>query len=153
MAEATDLFLALGAVVKRLRHNPLPGGDDRHSALRQFNPAPRHVAAMVQVALDGPLTISELAERLRVSLATTSQVVSDIEEWDLVTKTTDPADRRRTLVAITDTHRPLIRAMIEQRLKPLQRTLQRLEPDQRAAFVQGLAILADELDHAKETAR
>ena len=153
MAEATDLFLALGSVVKRLRHNPLPGADEKSSALRQFNPAPRHVAALVQVALDGPLTISELAERLRVSLATTSQVVSDIEEWELVTKTTDPADRRRTLVAIADAHRPLIRAMIDQRLKPLQRTLQRLEPDQRVSFLQGLVVLADELDHTKEAAR
>jgi DNA-binding MarR family transcriptional regulator len=153
MAEATELFLALGGVVKRLRHNPLPGGDDAQAPLRAANPAPRHVAALVQVALDGPIGMSELAERLHVSLATMSQVVSELGEWKLVERATDTTDRRRALVSIATEHRPLIRAMIDQRLRPLQRTLQRLEPDQRAAFLQGLTVLAEELDQAKENER
>lgn len=139
----TELFLALGAVVKRLRHSPLPGAD--HPALGGGQPAPRHIAALLQIATDGPIGMSELAERLHVSLATTSQVVTELGDWGLIERTTDEADRRRTLVSVAAAHRPLTRAIIDQRMRPLQRTLRRLEPDEGAALLRGLVVLAEEL--------
>ena len=142
---STELFVALGAVVKKLRHNPLPGADQGHSALAGSQPAPRHIAALLQIATDGPIGMSELAERLNVSLATASQVVTELGEWGLIERTTDEADRRRTLVSVAPEHRPLTRAIIDQRMRPLQRTLRRLEPDEAAALVRGLLILAEEL--------
>jgi DNA-binding MarR family transcriptional regulator len=146
-AEATDLFLALGAVIKRLRRNPLPP----HESLADVSPAPRHVAALVQVASEGRIGMSELAERLSVSLATVSQLVSELADWGLVERTTDETDRRRTHVTVAPAHQATIRAMIESRLRPLERALHRLEPNERAAMVQGLVVLAEELD--RTTAR
>jgi hypothetical protein len=122
----TELFLALGAVVKRLRHNPLPGTEQGHAAFGGAHPAPRHIAALLQIAADGPIGMSDLAERLHVSLATTSQVVTELGEWGLIERSTDDGDRRRTLVSVAAAHRPLTRAIIDQRLRPLQRTLRRL---------------------------
>src|SRR5260221_8302668 len=90
-AEATELFFALGAVVKRLRHNPLPAQEGWAAALQGKSPAPRHIAALVQVATDGPIGMTELADRLSVSLATVSQVVSDVVDWGLLERTTDTA--------------------------------------------------------------
>jgi DNA-binding MarR family transcriptional regulator len=141
-AEATDLFLALGAVVKRLRRNPLPP----HEGLTAANPAPRHVAALVQVASEGRIGMSELADRLSVSLATVSQLVTELADWGLVERSTDETDRRRTHVMIAPAHQATIRALIESRLRPLERTLHRLEPDERAALLRGLVVLAEELD-------
>lgn len=149
--DATELFLALGAVVKRLRRNPLPDLPERGPAGGTL--APRHVVALLRVAADGPIGMSELAERLGVSLATASQVVTDLADLGLVERAGDAADRRRTFVAIAAAHRPLARALIDSRLRPVQRTLRRLEPGERAAFVRGLHLLAEELDTAIEAGK
>jgi DNA-binding MarR family transcriptional regulator len=140
--ESTELFIALGAVVKRLKNRPLPD----HASLHGIPFAPRHFSTLFQIAQEAPVGISELAERMNVSLATMSQVVTDLDEWGLVERSTDPADRRRTLVSVAPAHRPTIRAIFDQRLRPLDRALRRLEPDERGALVRGLLVLAEELD-------
>jgi DNA-binding MarR family transcriptional regulator len=146
--QATDLFVALGAVVKRLRHHPLPGSERGENALGGANPAPRHVAALLQIAADEPIGMTDLAERLRVSLATMSQVVTELADWGLIERSSDESDRRRTLVSVAAEHRPLTQAILDHRLLPLHRTLQRLNPDETAALLRGLVVLAEELEHA-----
>ena len=148
-AEATELFFALGDVVKRLRKHPLP----QHEGLIAASPAPRHIAALVQVSTEGRIGMSELAERLSVSLATVSQLVTELADWGFVDRTTDEVDRRRTHVTVAPAHQATIRAIIESRLLPLERTLHRLEADERAAMLRGLTVLAEELDrtHSEST--
>ena len=142
--ETTELFIAIGAVFKRLKNRPL----EQQAALQGVPFAPRHVSTLLQIGQDEPVGMSELAERMNVSLATMSQVVTDLEEWGLVVRATDPQDRRRTRVSVAAEHRPAIQTIFEQRLRPLGRTLRRLEPDERAALIRGLGILAEELDRA-----
>ena len=96
--------------------------------------------------------MSEIAERMNVSLATMSQVVTDLEDWGVVERQTDPTDRRRTLVSVAPEHRPAIRTLFEQRLRPLDRALRRLEPDERIALIRGLTVLAEELDRTDRPA-
>lgn len=144
-AEATELFLALGAVVKRLRRNPLPVSDELSAAVHGAHPAPRHIAALVRVATHGPIGMSELAEQLSVSLATVSQVVTELADWGLVERSTDTHDRRRTFVALAPALEPTIRALLDSRLRPVDRALRRLDPAERAAFLRGLTVLAEEL--------
>ena len=140
--ESSDLLIALGAVVKRVRNRPLA----ENNALHGVPFAPRHVSTLLQIGQDAPVGMSELAERMHVSLATMSQVVTDLEDWGLVERQTDTTDRRRTLVSVAAQHRPAIRQIFEQRLRPLDRTLRRLEPDERIALIRGLTVLAEELD-------
>ena len=152
-AAATDLFIALGAVIKRLRHRPIPHDERLREAFADKPPAPRHIAALLQVASEDRLGMSELAERLSVSLTTASLVVTDLANWGLVERSTDDADRRRTYVMVAPAHQATIRNLLDARLKPLERTLRRLETDERTAFVRGLTVLAEELDRTMETAR
>jgi len=159
--ESSDLLIALGAVLKRVRNRPVA----ENSALHGVPFAPRHVSTLLQISQDAPIGMSELAERMHVSVATMSQVVTDLEEWGMVERQTDAADRRRTLVSVAPEHRPAIRQIFEQRLRPLDRALRRLEPDERLALIRGLTVLAEELDRtdlpaekattavSKETAR
>jgi DNA-binding MarR family transcriptional regulator len=140
--ESSDLLIALGAVLKRVRNRPVAVDNSLHGV--PF--APRHVSTLLQISHDAPIGMSELAERMNVSLATMSQVVTDLEDWKLVERKTDPGDRRRTLVSVAAEHRPAIRAIFEQRLRPLDRALRRLEPDERIALIRGLTVLAEELD-------
>ena len=151
--DATDLFIAVGAVVKRLRRMPLPGAAGLEK-LHGAGPAPRHIAALLHIAANEPIGMSELAERLHVSLATMSQVVTELGDWGLVVRTSDENDRRRTFVSVAAEHRPLTSALVEQRLRPVQRTLDRLSPDDAAALIRGLAVFAEELDTTlKESAQ
>jgi DNA-binding MarR family transcriptional regulator len=152
-AAATELFIALGAVVKRLRRNPIPADESLRDALAGVTPAPRHIAALLQVASADRLGMGELAELLSVSLATASLVVTDLADWGLVERSTDEADRRRTYVTVASAHKATIRALLDSRLRPLEHTLHQLEPDERTAFVRGLTVLAEELDRTMETAR
>jgi DNA-binding MarR family transcriptional regulator len=153
-AEATELFLALGAVVKRLRRNPLPAHEGFSAAFEGMTPAPRHITALVQVASEERIGMSDLADRLSVSLATVSQLVTELADWGLLERITDDADRRRTFVTIAPAHAATIRGLLESRLRPLERTLHRLEPDERTALLRGLLVLAEEIDHVtKEPAR
>ena len=144
--ESSDLLIALGAVVKRVRNRPLAAT----SALQGVPFAPRHVSTLLEIGQDGPIGMTELAARMNVSLATISQVVTDLEEWHLVERNSDPADRRRTLVSVAPEHRPAIRAIFEQRLRPLDRALRRLEPDERGVLIRGLTVLAEELDRTEK---
>jgi len=100
----------------------------------------------MQVVADEGLSVSMLADRLGVSLATASQVVTDLEASALVERVEDPTDRRRTLVQVADTHRALADALLDTRLRPVQRALDRMRPAEQRAFVRGLELVAEELE-------
>jgi DNA-binding MarR family transcriptional regulator len=101
----------------------------------------------MQIVADEGLSVSTLAGRLGVSLATASQVVTDLEASDLVERAEDPTDRRRTLLRVADTHRDLADALLDTRLRPVQRALDRMRPAERRAFVRGLELVAAELEN------
>jgi DNA-binding MarR family transcriptional regulator len=99
----------------------------------------------MQIVADEGLSVSTLAARLGVSLATASQVVTDLEASDLVERTEDPSDRRRTLLRVAESHRELADALLDTRLRPVQRALDRMRPAEQRAFVRGLELVAAEL--------
>jgi DNA-binding MarR family transcriptional regulator len=143
---AAELLSAFRTVVKRLERTPVPVDPDKKDAWAQANPAPRHLAALMQVAAEEGMSVSTLAARLGISLATASQVVTDLEAGSLVERFEDPSDRRRTLVRISESHRALADAVLETRLRPVQRALDRMKPAEQRALVSGLEILAEELE-------
>lgn len=136
----------LRAVVKGLRRAPVPVDPHRAAAWNQSNTAPRHVAALMQIVADEGLSVSTLAARLGVSLATASQVVTDLEASDLVERAEDPSDRRRTLLRVAESHRKMADALLATRLRPVQRALDRMRPTEQRAFIRGLELVAEELE-------
>jgi DNA-binding MarR family transcriptional regulator len=144
---AAELLSALRTVVKRLERTPVPTDPTVQAAWRDVPPAPRHVAALMQVVADEGMSVSMLASRLGVSLATASQVVTDLEARKLVERFEDPTDRRRTLVRVAETHRAMADAVLDTRLRPVQRALDRLRPAEQRAFIRGLQLVAAELEH------
>jgi DNA-binding MarR family transcriptional regulator len=144
---AAELLAAFRTVVKRLERTPVPVDKSQHVAWTATHPAPRHVAALMQVVADEGMSVSTLAARLGVSLATASQVVTDLEASGLVSRLEDPTDRRRTLVHIAETHRDLADAILDTRLRPVQRALDQMRPAEQRAFVRGLELIAAELEN------
>jgi DNA-binding MarR family transcriptional regulator len=72
--------------------------------LRQHSPgglSPSQWSALVTVEDNRSLRIGDLAEREGVSAPTATRLVASLEEAGLLTRTTDPADRRTAYVALT----------------------------------------------------
>jgi len=147
---AAELLSAFRTVVKRLERTPIPVDPGKQAAWAQAHPAPRHLAALMQVVADEGMSVSTLAARLGVSLATASQVVTDLEASGLVERVEDPSDRRRTLVRVADTHRKLADTLLDTRLRPVQRALDRMRPAEQRAFVRGLELVAEELGNPSD---
>ena len=147
-ATAADLLAALRTIVKRLDNTPLPTKNP-DAERKDSSLAPRHVAALMQVVSDERLSVTTLSIRLGVSLATASQVVTDLEATGVVERIEDPTDRRRTLVQVAEAHRKLADALLDTRLRPVQRALDRMKPAEQRAVVKGLELIATELGNTE----
>jgi len=73
--------------------------------LRQQSPGgltPSQWSALVTVEGNQPLRIGDLADREGVSAPTATRLGASLEQSGLLSRTTDPADRRTAYVALTD---------------------------------------------------
>jgi DNA-binding MarR family transcriptional regulator len=105
---------------------------------------PRHMPVLVNVSLGGPLSVTELADRIGLSVGTTSLLVGELSRAGLVVREEDESDRRRTLVTLHEDHRKTMDAWTGQALEPLRRALRRLSPEARANFMEGWRVLDEE---------
>ena len=125
-------------VTKGMRRYQEPAGPAAASL------GPRHVAALQQLR-DGPVSVSELASRLDLTLPTVSGVLADLDRTGFVTRQPDPADRRRTIVQITPAQSALIRQWLDRAANPLARVLDKLDPREQQAFLKAMDLLETEL--------
>ncbi len=93
--EAESLHEAFWAVSRRMREQ----------AKREMEPwgvAPSQFRALSVLMSDGEMRLSALAERLRIAARSATEVVDDLEHRGLAERRPDPADRRATLVTLTE---------------------------------------------------
>lgn len=140
-----ELVLVLPRVVKGLRRQRAETMPGELQTMFQKGFSGRHLLALAHLAEAEPLSVSELGERLNVSLPTVSIVVHQLAEYGLVERQEDPADRRRAIVRIDPVHRPWVDESLQRAAAPLRRTLERLGIEERRAFLHALIVLADEL--------
>jgi DNA-binding MarR family transcriptional regulator len=106
--------------------------------------SPRHIAALEQL-LDSPVTVSELAARLGLTLPTVSGVLADLDRAGFIERHPDPADRRRTIVAVIPAKAALIGEWLNGAARPLARVLEQLSPSEQDAFLKAMNLLESEL--------
>jgi DNA-binding MarR family transcriptional regulator len=106
--------------------------------------SPRHVAALGQLR-GGPITVSELASRLELTLPTVSGVLADLDRAGLISRHPDPADRRRTIVGINPAQATAISQWLDGAANPLARVLDQLAPSEQQAFLKAMDLLEAEL--------
>lgn len=70
--------------------------EQRLSSALRINPT--DLSALEHVISDGPLTATEIADRLRVSTAASTHIVDRLERAGHVTRHSHASDRRKTLV-------------------------------------------------------
>src|ERR1700685_4706872 len=88
-----SMLLLMPRLVGRAKRLPLP------AALRGVILAPRHLALLAYLQYDGPLTVSELADRLEVAPTTVSLMVGGLSPHGILMREEGDADRRRRIVA------------------------------------------------------
>jgi DNA-binding MarR family transcriptional regulator len=120
-----------------------PPAELREKAQRA-NLGPRHGPPLLTLAFEDALSVSELAERIGLSLPTTSQLVGELSRAGLVDRAEDEHDRRRTIVRLSGDYRDVFQSLLRTQLAPIQRTLERLSPRTRAHFVEGMRVLSEE---------
>jgi DNA-binding MarR family transcriptional regulator len=104
----------------------------------------RHFPPLIVLSLEGPMSVSELADRVGLTVATTSLLVGELSKAGLVDRREDESDRRRTIVSLTEEIRKIAEPRIQEHLQPFKRTLERLSPAARAHFMEGMRVLSDE---------
>lgn len=70
--------------------------------------APHQARALRVIAKDAPIRPGVLAERLRITPRSVTEVVDVLVERDLVTRNPDPDDRRAMTLGLTDAGRALV---------------------------------------------
>ncbi len=138
-----ELTALLWGTFRALKQAGPPPAELREAALNG-ELAARHMPALLAVAGAGPLSVSELAQRLGLSLSATSAIVGRLSRAGFVMRAEDEKDRRRTIVAMEEDYRQAIVTWREQTLAPLRGTLERLAPSARRAFLEGWRILNEE---------
>ena len=96
----------------------------------------RHISALISLAVAGPATVSELAERMDMSIAHASLVVSELAGAGLVER-----DRRRIIVSLSAAARPAVAEMRNRHAAPLGRFLAELDDDEADRFIDQLTTL------------
>ena len=108
--------------------------------------APSHVSTSTITTLDtllteGPLRISQLAEREAISQPGMTTLVNRLEAAGQAERVADPTDGRAALVRITDTGARVLAERHAERTSALLAELERLDPLDRAALAAALPAI------------
>lgn len=99
------------------------------------------ISALVTVEAYGPLSLGEVAAREGVAPPSVTRLVASLCEGALVTRTTDPTDRRSTRVSISAHGTELLAQLRGQRTAALARRLANLDPAERALLAAAVPVL------------
>lgn len=103
--------------------------------------SPSQLSALAAVNREGPLPVGALADEEQIAAPTATKVVDKLCRAGLVTRTTDPTDRRVSLVATTPAGTALLEDIRARRTAWLTTRLAELSDDQFATVMAAVDIL------------
>jgi DNA-binding MarR family transcriptional regulator len=133
-AAGEDVLVGLWRVIRRLKSSAATLGGD---------PAALHVIHMVKE--HGPLRLTALAEAAMLDASTVSRHVQHLEAAGHLARTTDPDDRRATLIEVTESGHALLREALAARGRLLDDALAGWPEADRAALARLLSKLAEDM--------
>jgi DNA-binding MarR family transcriptional regulator len=101
----------------------------------------RHIGTLITIAITGPQSVSELAERTEMTAAHASLVVGELAKAGLVEREHDERDRRRIIVSLSDLAKPVVAEMRSRNAEPVARFLSQLDDGEADAFIRNFALL------------
>jgi DNA-binding MarR family transcriptional regulator len=135
---AARLRLAINRMARRLRQQ----------ASADLGPA--SVAALATIERSGPLTPSELARIETIQRPTATRILSRLTEDGLVTRASDPADGRSSIVAITKEGRAALTRLRKLKTAYLAKELRKLSEEDVATLGRAAEILEQMLEGGRD---
>ncbi|MGI5130606.1 MarR family winged helix-turn-helix transcriptional regulator [Pseudonocardia sp. CA-107938] len=126
---------AFRGIARRLRHATA-------EALAPWDVTPSQARALGVLRRGGDLRAGELAERLRIAPRSATDVVDSLAARGWIDRAPDPADRRATLVRLTEAGRDLADAIRAARAAEAESFFTVLDDADRAELRRILALLA-----------
>ncbi|GAB2517103.1 MarR family winged helix-turn-helix transcriptional regulator [Nocardia sp. NPDC059240] len=133
----------ISAYLRRARTDMPP---EMRQAFEAAGLGARHGAVLAFVWSSGPVSVSDAARQLGLSLTNTSQLSGELTRAGWLRRDSDPANHRRTLLSVPPERQADFAAFIDRRSEVLLRAMARLTPDQREGFVAGLNAWAEEIE-------
>jgi DNA-binding MarR family transcriptional regulator len=140
-----SMLLLMPRLVGRAKRLPVP------RALQGMDLAPRHLALLAYLQYEGPLMVSELADRLEVAPTTVSLMVGDLSRSGILTREEDDADRRRRIVAIAPDYAAPITEWLSGSAAAWTEVLEALTPAQRSTIVAAMRAYEAALEKQAST--
>ncbi len=129
-AEASDLRMATFRLARRLR---------AERAVDSMSDGQFAVLAALKV--HGPHTLSELADRERVTAPSMNRTVGALEEAGYLSRTPDDDDRRKVILDLTDAGRAVVKETVRRRDAWLEEALGELTAAERKALARASEIM------------
>lgn len=130
--EVADLLHSVNRRIRRATHDALAPLGITPAQARALRALTRH---------DGPLRMSDVADRLRIARRSATTVVDDLADRGLLARDRDPTDRRVVAVAVTADGARLARDLDRRRREAAVRLTDRLAPDDLARLAELLRRL------------
>jgi DNA-binding MarR family transcriptional regulator len=134
--QPSSLAEVFWSVARRMRHQS-------REALAPWGISPSQLRALGTLMQHGPVRSGALAEYLRIAPRSATEVVDALADRGLVERRPDPADRRATLLAVTDAGAELGHAVQAARASEADRVFAALDDADRAELERLLRLLAD----------
>jgi DNA-binding MarR family transcriptional regulator len=134
--EGESLSDSFWGVARRLRQLT-------RETLEPYDITPSQSRALSVLMRAGTLRLSELAEHLHIAARSATEVVDDLQERGLTERRPDPADRRATLVTLTEAGTTAGHAIASARQAEAERFFGALSPADRADLSRILRKLRD----------
>ena len=135
-ADDESLADAFGAVARQLREKSA-------ETLAPWDITPGHLRALRTLTRHGTMRLSELSDHLRIAPRTATEVADALQARDLVRRRADPADRRATLIEVTEHGTAILTEIRAARGTEAGRVFGRLSPADRAELARILRQLRD----------
>jgi DNA-binding MarR family transcriptional regulator len=104
------------------------------------------------VTLEGPQTVSALAERLDVHASTMTRMCSRLVARGLVVRTPSAIDRREVVIELTAQGQGLVDVVLEKRRGEIDAVVRRMTPEDRDRVVSALELFSEARGDAADAA-
>ena len=126
---AARLNLIVGRLMRTIRQHAAAGL------------TPSQLSALVTVDERGPLRISALASQESLGAPAATRVVASLEEAGLVTRSSDPDDKRASLISLTQVGGETLKALRKERATGLGAQLDALSESELRLLERALPVL------------
>src|SRR5207244_1392780 len=98
---------------------------------------------LVVVSLQGPQTVSALADRLDVHASTMTRMCSRLVARGLVVRTPSAIDRREVVIELTGQGQSLVNVVMDKRHREVDAVVRRMTPEDRKRVVSALELFSE----------